>query len=92
MGFETLPEGLESGLQHGKTVVTHQQVATTQRAVFATSRVRCSVPECHTRIPQQSVRQPRNSANTHTGIRGLTQLIYASTMRAQLCQRELDAD
>ena len=92
MGFETLPEGLESGLQQGKTVVTHQQVATTQRAIFATSRVRCSVPERHTRRLQRNVRQPRNSANTHTGIRGLTQLIYASTMRAQPCQRELDAD
>jgi hypothetical protein len=92
MGFETLPEGLESGLQHGKTVVTQQQVATPQRAVSATSRARCSVPERHVRRPPRNVRQPRNSANTHTGIRGLTQLIYASMMRAQPCQRELDAD
>jgi hypothetical protein len=92
MGFETLPEGLESGLQHGKTVVTHRQIATTQRAAFATSRVRCSVPERHIRRLPRSARQPRNSANTHTGIRGLTQLFYASKMRTQPCQRELDAD
>jgi hypothetical protein len=92
MGFETLPEGLESGLQHGKAMDTHEHDATTQRASIAISCVRCGVPERQGRHLQRSARQPRNSANTHTGIRGLTQLIYASTMRARLCQRELDTD
>lgn len=90
MGFETLPEGLESGLQHGKTVVIDQQVATTQRAVSASSRVRCSVPERH--IRPVAKRSPTLTLSKHPHRYQRPDIaVLRPTMRAQLCQPDLDA-
>lgn len=91
-GFETLPEGLERGLQHGKAMIIHRHQSTVRRAATATAR-RSSKP-VRISAPCQSSETLTNLdfQKTPTDIRGLSQLFYASLMRAQPCRYQLDAD
>lgn len=91
-GLQSTARGFGKRFAARQGKVIHEHDATTQLAAIAINRVRCSVPGCHSQRLRQGVRQPRNPANTHTGIRNLTQLNYASMMRARQCQSELSID